>query len=193
MKLVITLDEMREFRPISKGIDAGRIQPYIQEAQQFDLKRLLGDPLYVDFMAKFDVAGDPQYANYQTLLKGTSYTYNNTSIEHPGLIGYLSYHALARFFNNNQVNAVKYGLVVKETDQSTPIDWKVIAASVSELRSNALALQADIQKYLRYNPALYPLYQYNDGSASGQTGPRFFDPDDVNGGSRPGDRTLISW
>lgn len=181
MKLLITIENICEFRPLSKGIPAVRIQPYIQEAQQFDLKRLLGDPLYVDFMTYFDNA-DVAYDKYRDLLNGKNYVVDGNTIEHPGLRGYLSYMTLARFFNNNQINVTKYGLVEKNGEDSTPLDWKAIAAAVAEIRSNGLNLQVDIQKYLRSNPTTYPLYNYQDGSASGQLGVKFFDPDDINGG-----------
>lgn len=189
MKLLITIQNIKEFRPTSEGIPAERIQPYIQEAQQFDLKRLLGDPLYVDFMARYDNAGDGKYAAYQDLLNGKNYTVGGITYEYPGLRGYLAYMSLARFFNNNQVNVTKYGLVTKSGEGSEPLDWKAVAVAVAEIRSNALALQVDIQKYLRSDPTNYPLYTYQDGSASGQTGVKFFDPDDA-AGVRPNDRTL---
>lgn len=177
MKLLITIENMKEFRPMSAGIPQDRINPYIQEAQQFDLKRLLGDALYLDFMTKFDSL-DPMAPAYQTLLNGTTYAYGPQTLEHPGLIGYLSYMTLARFFNNNQVNATKYGITTKTSEGSEQLDWKAIAAAVADLRSNALALQVDIRKFLLVNGASYPLFTYQDGSALGQTGVKFFDPDD---------------
>lgn len=194
MKLLITVQNIAEFRPISSLIPADRITPYIQEAQQFDLKRMLGDPFYVDFMARYDQNADSKYTVYQELLNGKSYLWNGLTYEHPGLIGYLSYMTLARFYNNNQINASKYGLVQKTADNSTPLDWKAIASAVAELRSNALNFQVDIRQFLQANPASYPLFNYQDGSALGQTGVKFFDPDDGKfPGNKTNGRTLISW
>jgi hypothetical protein len=192
MKLLITQDTIKEFRPLSDGIPADRISFCIQEAQQFDLKRLLGDALYVDFLLRFDNNGDSKYAAYQDLLNGKSYTYGNISIEHPGLIGYMVYSTLVRLYNNNQINVTPYGLVQKVGDQSTPLDAKAIAIAVAELRSNALALQVDIVKYLTTNGTLYPLYAYQDGSALGQTGVKFFDSTNDRYGASNG-RTLTSF
>lgn len=191
-KLLISIANISEFRPLSKNIPSDRITPYIQEAQQFDLKRLLGDALYLDFLTKFDQSGDPKYTSYQNLLNGVMYTYSQQTLEHPGLIGYLSYSTLVRFFNNNHINATKYGLVQKDNDQSTPLDFRAVAAAVAELRSNALAFQVDIIKYLTTNGTLYPLYAYQDGSALGMTGVKFFDPDD-NRSSAANGRTLTSF
>lgn len=194
MKLLITIENIKEFRPMSSSIPQERITPYIQEAQQFDLKRLMGDPFYTDFMARFDNPADGKYAAYQALLKGTTYTINGNSVEYPGLIGYLSYMSLARFFNNNQINVTKYGLVSKDMDQSTQLDWKAIAAAVAEIRANALNLQVDIRQFLMasVNAGVYPLFSFQDGSALQQTGVKFFDPDD-NFPLNTNGRTLISW
>jgi len=192
MKLIITLQNIKEFRPFSEDIPEARILPYIQEAQQLDLKRLLGAPLYVDFLAKFDSSLDSMYTAYQNLLKGTTYTYGQTTVEHPGLIGYLAYCTLARFFGNNNINITKFGLVQKLNDQSQALDPAIMAGAIAELRANALALQAEIIQFLYTNGTTYPLYNYQDGSAQGQTGAKFFDPDMPSRAATNG-RTLISW
>jgi hypothetical protein len=192
MKLLISIENLKEFRPLSSDIPEERLVPYMQEAQQLDLKRLLGDVLFVDFLAKFDVSADPKYNDYQDLLKGKTYSYGGQTYQHPGLIGYLSYMTLARYYNNAQINPTKFGLVQKNNgDQSTPLDPKTVAASVAELRSNALALQVDIIKFLSTNGTTYPLYNFQDGSALGQTGVRFFDLDDR--GNAGNGRTLTSF
>lgn len=189
-KFVITIDNIREFRPIAKTIDATRIGSYIQEAQQIDLKQLLGDALYLDFMTKFDDSTQgATYTAYQELLKGKTYTYGGRSIEHPGLIGFLAYSALARFFANNQINATSFGVVQKDWEGSTPIDAKTLQMTITEIRSNALAFKADIEKFLSSNPTTYPLYA-PDESAPGN-GPMFFDPDNDTLYHRSG-RTLES-
>lgn len=192
-KLIISLSDIAEFRPLAADIPIERINPYIQEAQQIDLKQLLGDALWLDFLTRFDNSDDSKFNDYQKLLSGTTYTYGNITIEHPGLIGYMVYMTLAKFYANNQINATKYGLVMKSADQSTPIDIKAIQMAITELRSNALALQVDIVKYLTTNGALFPLYVYQDGSALGQTGVKFFDPDKDRNYSRYNGRNINSF
>lgn len=191
MKFIISIDNLREFRPIAKDIPEERILPAIREAQQYELKKLLGDALYVDFLARFDVAADSKYTVYQELLVGKQYTWGTQTIEHPGLIPYLCYHTLAKFYTSNPLNVTKYGVVTKLSDQSEAIDPKVLAAEVSALRACALSDQADIIKFLSNNGTSYPLYVFQDGSSLGQLGVKFFDPD-ANRGSRNG-RTLTSF
>lgn len=192
MKLLINLANIREWRPIATQIPADRINPYIQEAQQFDLKQLLGDALYADFLAKYDVSGDPQYANYQALLKGGTYTYGAVTLENPGLIPFLVYMTLARFYNNNQVNATRYGLVSKLAEESEAVDWRGIAAAVAELRANARAFADDLTKFLGTMQTSYPLFnRRTDGGPMEGGGVKFFDPDDTNDLTGNG-RTTIS-
>lgn len=191
-KVIITVQDIGLYRPLAKEIPQDRILPYIIEAQQFDLKKLLGDALFLDFMLKFDQSGDPKYTVYQELLNGKVYSYGGIDIEHPGLIGYISYCTLVRFFNNNQINATKYGLVRKNVDQSTPLDPKEIAVAVAELRSNSLAFQTDILKFLTTNGTSYPLYNYQDGSALNQMGVKFFDLNSEKSSACNG-RTLTSF
>lgn len=191
-KLLISFSNIADFRPMSKEIPQERITSYIQEAQQFDLKKLLGDALYLDFITNFDNSGHAQYTNYQNLLNGVNYTYGTQTLEHPGLIGYLSYMTLVRIYNNNQINVTKFGLTRKNNgDQSTPLDVKEIAVAVAELRSNGLALQNDIVKYLTTNGTLFPLYAFQDGSALNQMGVKFFDLNNDRYGASNG-RTLTS-
>lgn len=193
MKLIITVENLKEFRPISEDIPESRINPYIQEAQQLDLKRLLGPALFVDFLAKFDDAAQgATYTNYQLLFKGTTYTYGGYTVEHPGLIGYLAYSALARLYANNQINVVKYGLVQKLSDKSEALSDKAVQMAVDELRSNALALQADIVRYLNTNIVTFPLFVNADGSVLDDNGVKFFDPDSDTIPGYNG-RTLKNW
>lgn len=177
MKLIISVENLKEFRPLSEDIPPVRINPFIQEAHQIDLKNLLGGALYVDLLAKFDNSGASEYAAYKQLIDGLSYTSGGVTLEHPGLVGFLCYSALARFYANNQINVTKFGIVNKTNDQSTPVEYKVIQASIEEMRSNALALRVDIIKYLQANPTSYPLFSYADGSLSDDLGVKFFDPD----------------
>lgn len=191
LKLLITIDNIKEFRPIAEAIPQDRILPYIAEAQLFDLKPLLGPALYLDFMNRYDVSADSKYAVYQDLLNGKDYTFGGQTLNHPGLIGFLVYFALARFYVNNPINVTRYGITQKRDQDSDPVDPRVLTNAVAELRSIGLAYQADIVKFLSANGTSYPLYNFQDGSALGQTGVKFFDPDDSSG-SRNG-RTLTSY
>lgn len=188
-KLIITVDNIKEFRPLPNQLAPARILPYIMEAQQIDLKQLLGDALFLDFMTNYDNVS-ATYDKYRDLLNGKTYSYGGQSIEHPGLVGFLAYSTLVRFTLNNQVNSTSFGVVQKEWEGSTPVSGDVLRQTVAELRSNALALKADIEKYLSANSTAYPLWAPQDSPVT--NGAMFFDPDNENMKAANG-RDLISW
>lgn len=191
LKQLITIDNIMEFRPIAEAIPQGRILPYIAEAQLHDLRPLLGDALYLDFMNRYDNNADSKYTVYQELLNGKDYSYGGQTLNYPGLIPFLVYFTLARFYVNNPINVTRFGITQKKDQDSDPVDPRVLTNAVAELRSIGLAYQADIVKFLTTNGTSYPLYNYQDGSALGQTGVKFFDPDNGRGSSNG--RTLKSF
>lgn len=176
-KLLITTDHMKEYRPLAAEIPQIRIQPYIYEAQLHDLRPVLGDNLYFDFMSKYDVSADPMYTAYQELLNGKSYTYNGVYYEYPGMMGMLSYFALARFFNGNDINATKYGLVTKvdKDGLSEAVDQARINAAVSDLRSNAVSFQSMVKLFLSHHIATYTKYSSSEDNGKNTMGLQLFD------------------
>jgi len=82
--VTITLADVKALHPTAE-LDGAVLEPHIQKAQDLDLRPVLGDVLYYDFMSKFLVTGDASYAIYQTLLNGGSYTYAGNTIYFDGL------------------------------------------------------------------------------------------------------------
>ena len=159
-KCLINLTDIQRFRPTAE-LDGERITPFILEVQANDLRPILGEALYYDFMKKYDDNVDPQYTNYQDLLNGKEYTYNGYTVVHDGLIPFLSYSTLARFVLMNPINITRFGnSKKKESDRSEPLSPEETKMIVTDLKSNAIRASGLIKQYLYYNVALYPLYQY---------------------------------
>lgn len=174
-KQLISITDLKVYRPIG-DLTEDRALPYIVEAQQIDLRSILGDSLYVDFMTRVDVTADSKYAVYQELLKGKNYTYSGTVYEHPGLIGYLAYMSLAKIYAGNSINVTKYGVTQKKQEDSEPVSREIILQEVNALRSMGMAMQAQIILFLQRNPVAYPLF---NSAEAGSLNPSFsfFDPD----------------
>jgi hypothetical protein len=162
-KYLITKEDIKVYRPTAE-LDDARIKPFILEAQRLDLKPVLNDALFYDFVLKFDETLDSSYAKYQELLTGKVYTYNSNSIYFDGIKPMLSYYALARFVIDNPINITRMSIVVKTVNQSTPADASQIKMFVNELRSAAMSYQNQVVKFLCDNSTTYPLY--NSGGAS---------------------------
>lgn len=175
MKLLINVDDIAIYRPLSKEIPIERITPYILEAQRIDLKDVLGPTVYYDFLEKFDSSLDPMYTKYQELLKGKVY---NNSAGQPqyfdGLIPCLVYYSLARFYENNQINASKFGLVTKVDENSSPVTPEVLRQAIASLKSSAIKYQEEAKTFLEIRIADYPLYSSSVKGDLNKTSVKFF-------------------
>lgn len=178
MKLIVTIDDLKKYRPLANEIPVARITPYIIEAQLNDLKPVLGDVLFWDFINKFDIPLDLSYTKYQELLNGKLYTPAGYSgnIQYLGLIPVVSNYALARFYENNQINATRYGLVQKvEGENSQALDFRAVSAAIDSLRSIAFGYENDVKLFLQSNKAVYSSYSDNQTNEINGTGVKFFD------------------
>ncbi len=156
-RVTITLNDIKMLRPTAE-LDGVRWEPYCVEAQDQDLRPILGDGLFYDFMTKFYSTGDPMYASYQELLNGKVYTYNSQSIYFDGIKPMLCYFTLARLVQNNPVNITRFGVVTKVVSQSQNVDAQTLRQVVNELRSNAVSYKNQVDTFLLNNQTTYPLY-----------------------------------
>jgi hypothetical protein len=167
-KYLITKADILTYRPTAV-LDDARIKPFILEAQREDLCPVLNDAFYYAFVNDFDTGtGLNVTAAYEKLRTGGTYTYNSLTIQFDGVKPMLAYYALARFIENNSLNIVRMGVVIKSTDQSEPADAKAIQAAINALRSSALHYQNQVIKFLDNNISDYPIY--NTGGGSENTG-----------------------
>lgn len=156
-RCIITLNDIKQLRPTAE-LDGVRWEPFCLEAQDQDLRPILGDGLYYDFMTEVFDTGDDMYANYQSLLNGVAYTLNGQTVYFDGLKPMVVYYTLARLVQNQQVNITRYGVVTKTIAQSTPSDPQVIRQVVNELKSNAMTYKNQVDTYLLQNQSTFTLY-----------------------------------
>lgn len=173
MAFLINQSDIKIYRPIA-DIPAERINVYIEESQKAELRAVLGEPLYYDFITKYNDSGDPMYTNYQNLLNGTTYTYNNDTIEFFGIKPMLVYYTLARFLTNQPMNITRYGVVMKTNDQSSNASAEQVRMTSNELRGEAVRYQNDLVQFLVEKSTTYPLYDSSDSKPIDETTFRFF-------------------
>lgn len=169
LKYLITQEDIRRYRPTAE-LDEARIQPSIIEAQNNDLKPVLNNAFFYDFITKFDDSADAMYAKYQSLLNGKEWTYNANLEQFNGVMPMLCYFALARFVESNPFHVTRFGFtkkVVTQSEQALPEEIRIMTNS---LRSTAISYQNDVIRFLENNPSDYPLY--NTGGASENAGHR---------------------
>lgn len=167
MPNIITIQDIKEVRPLAQ-LDPQRVDPYITEAQENDLRPILGDALFYDFITNIDTT------KYRELLNGKTYTKDGYSIFFNGVKPMLCYFALARITQNNSINLTSYGAVQKRVDGSDPIDQRILGALITELRDVANSYQTRVIDFLNDNPTTYTLFNVSSSKDEAEFGLNFF-------------------
>lgn len=170
-RCLITLNDLKLLRPTAE-LDGVRYEPYCLEAQDQDLRPILGDGLFYDLMNEFYDTGDDMYTAYQELINGKSYSYNGQTIYFDGIKPMLGYFTLARLVQNHSTHVTRFGVVQKVVTQSQPVDPQTIRQIVNELRSNAQTYINQTKQFLLHNQTTYTLYIGSENS--GNTSFRIF-------------------
>ena len=110
---LITYNEVFELtRKMSVHIEKDKIDSFIREAENMDLKPVMGDPLLIA------VRSNP--SAYAALLNGGVYiTANRKKKAFEGLKSALAYFTYARLVRNNDGNVTRSGFMVKDNEHST--------------------------------------------------------------------------
>nr|DAN89907.1 MAG TPA: hypothetical protein [Caudoviricetes sp.] len=114
MNHLITVDEAKTLgRIIGRHVDDDDILSYINETEQIDIKKALGDKLFMDVL-------ENEGGKYDILLKGGSYT-SKDNIVHTfvGLKIAMSYYVYGRFVKNAYIQADRFGAVIKDGEYSS--------------------------------------------------------------------------
>lgn len=164
-RILITLADIKRYRPTAE-LDGSRWEPFAEEAQDQELRPVLGDGLYYDFMEEWHDSGDDMFTHYTNLLNGIAYTYNGQTVYFDGVKPFLVYHTLARFIQNNSTHVTRFGVVTKVVAQSTPADAQTIRQIVNEMKSNGETYKAQISQYLLTNQSTFTLYIGSNSSSN---------------------------
>jgi hypothetical protein len=141
---------------------------FVSESELFDIKVWLGDGLLNEIVLQATPSPQVISAANQLLLDGGSYTYQGKTYLFQGLKNCIIYYAFARFTNRTAFNYTAAGIVVKDSDLSTPISDKVMQRLETESRLMADAIKCEIITFLNRNYANYPLWG-NQGFGCGTT------------------------
>ena len=180
MELLITVQEIQKVRSIVETIDdVAKIDPYISEAQQVELRDLLGLEFFYKILSVItdhrnhveDFVPTEEAEVYQPtseeqkyllLLNGGNYeTSQGHTIQFSGLATVLSYFSYGRFLVNDNVKHTDSGFVFKQNQFSEPIDQKTVSAKHQDARSMALSHWGDVILFLDTKKEDYPLWRMN--------------------------------
>lgn len=156
MVQLISISDIKSLKTISVNIDAEKkLNPFILEAQQFELKKLMGNAFYLEFMNDF--LESPSLPTYYNLFNGSDFTYCGKTIRHEGLKTVLAYLSYARYVLNSNVEATATGTVHKKTEESEHVSEKTIQRLYDQAYAGAMEYWEDVKKFL--NEQDYALWE----------------------------------
>ena len=154
---IITITDIQDFKPISKNTDTQKkLDPFIQEAQEFDLRPFMGDEFYLKLVDEFKNTFPD--SNYENLYQGSTWMKGGKTYENPGLRAVLVYYSYARYLNKANTNSTAFGMVGKTNPDSTPLTDRTIDRLVSQSMNGAKAYLNRVEFFINCNSELFPEY-----------------------------------
>ena len=158
MANLITITDIKVLKPISINVDTTKkLNTFINEAQVFDLRPILGDEFYLALVA--DIDASPSLVKYGDLWNGNTYTSGSDTYVNYGLKNVLICYAYARYLRASQTNQTAFGVVQKSNPNSEPVSEKALTRLVGQSISSAKEYEATVHKFLNLNASDYPLYK----------------------------------
>ncbi len=158
-KNLITITDIQKFKPISKNTDTQKkLDPFIQEAQEFELIPFLGDEFYLELLAEFFASPSLADQTYKDLFLGSTWEKNNRKYINPGVISMLCLYSYSRYLNRANTNSTAFGMVGKTNPDSEPLTEKTLGRLVGQATSLAKGYENRVKLFLDCNSADYPLY-----------------------------------
>lgn len=130
-------------RPIGGKIDHDRILAYIIEAEQMNIKPVLGDRVFLDILQNGE-----ENEKYQTLLAGGTYTANDGGIySFAGLKCCVAYFVFAKNIMVGDFQTTRFGTVFKESDYASHISTKERSDAYNDTLEVANSYLRDCLRY----------------------------------------------
>lgn len=158
---LITKSDIQAIKQFSDNVMLSKIQPFIDEAEELDLKPQLGPALYKALVD--GIAASPSVTIYQTLLDGEDYTYCDETITYPGLKKAIAYFAYARYLAESDLISTVTGMARPTPDNSQIASDKSISRRIAQAREAGSHYFDEAHQYLCEKSDTYPLYKGDTG------------------------------
>lgn len=155
---LITLEDIRAMKSIALNVQQAKdLTPYVLEAQNFDLGKLLGDAFYLALINDFTAS--PSLDVYADLFNGGSYVHDSETYYNYGIKKLIVHYAYTRYVANSNVIATPTGFVHKTNPHSDNVTDKTVARLTDNARSSALFVEDSVRNYLDRKNNDYPLWK----------------------------------
>lgn len=153
-QLIIPNEAKAMARGISKHVTDDKVNIYIEESENIDIKRALGDAMFLD------VKSNPDTEANAILLSGGEYLDRHGETRYfNGLKKALSYYVYARLMKNGDYNVDRFGTNTKNSEYSNNAVYKEKVTAYNDAFSVADTYLKECVMYLKENPDKYPLYR----------------------------------
>ena len=154
MTNLINITDFTENKFVTQNLDSRDIDPVITEAQEFDIKPVLGAAMFYDMMNNLTTQ------KYIELLDGKTYTPNGCTdpITFAGLKMVLKYYVYARLLVVDGVKSTNSGFVVKTLENSERVSGAQRTQMIAQTRSGAKAYEDELRCFLNNHSSTYPLW-----------------------------------
>lgn len=166
MKHLTTIDNLKSSssRFISNKLDDGRIEPYIDESEQINIKPQIGDSLFLDILDYINADDKSTFPDYSILLNGGIYEMkdcrgNEARRSFKGLTESLNYYVWSRIVKNNNYTVTRLGTVNKSDPYSANAELKERLAVEKDALNIADMYLSECIEYLKANRSKYPLFK----------------------------------
>lgn len=153
MSRLITIDDIRKYRPVAQNISEARAVVYIDEAERLDILPAIGGEIFRELHNVGYFVIDEEGTELQDengvrivsveegdlptdlfkLLNGGYWEPCEGALERfEGLKAAECYFAYARMVRNNQYSVTPFGVVVKQSDESVPAEGRTLAALAAD-------------------------------------------------------------
>jgi len=157
--------DLDQYKYIADSVKNSTSWPqFVSEAQLLDVKVWLGDSLLNEIAS--ELATPPASVLNQSLLNGGTYVYQTKTYMFQGLKAAIIYYAFARMTKWTAFNYTAAGIVIKDSDLSTPISDKQMQMLATNAQLTAEAIKCEIISYLNRNHDDYPLWDHECGCGS---------------------------
>ncbi len=150
-------------RFVSNKIDDSRIDPYIDESEQMNIKSQIGNALFIDILEYINADDKTPFPDYSVLLDGGIYEADvcgeNEKRQFKGLIASLNYYVWARLVKNNNYTSTRFGTVNKTDPYSVNAELKEKLALEKDALSIADRYLSECIDYLKANRSKFPLFK----------------------------------
>lgn len=157
---LVSKADIKAVRDFSANVTDAKVNPYILDAQNLDIKPAIGDGLLILLLDDLDELTPT--AIYDRIYNAYDYTVGTTKYRHVGLKKVACLYAYARLLEGGEFSLTQFGGVVKNSQYSDPVDKASLNRAIQSAREAAYSYLQEVKHYIESNISNYPEYDlYN--------------------------------